>query len=794
MTATDAASELRGLSAAEVDERVALGQVNSQPSQTSRTYSGIIRANVLTRFNLILSIMAVVVLSVGELPDALFALVVVANTSIGIVQEVRAKRTLDRVRLLVSPVVTVRRDSRSFEVPPDQVVLDDLIEFGAGDQVAVDAEMLGGDGLEVDESALTGESDPVVKLPGDEVLSGSVVISGGAVGVARRVGEDAGIYRLVEQAKAFELATSELRSGIDQVLRIVGWLIVPLGALLLWSQLRSNDSVDDALISAVAGVIGLVPQGLILLVSMALAVAVIRLSKDHVVVQELHAVEGLARITMFCVDKTGTLTTGSMQVDSMERLGEAGEGDGAGDVRRALASLAVADPNPNRTLRVIADSVEGAETWTAVGVVPFSSARKWSGATFRSSGEDSTWVLGAPEILLERVEPEQRPPIDALIERATLRAQRVVLLATGDGDLADQALPPRLAPRSLITLSEQVRDDAAETMAYFRQQGVTVKVISGDHPATVSAVAEHIELPGAGRCVDMRTVDIDDRDVLDAVVAESVVFGRVLPEQKRAIVESLQRAGERVAMTGDGVNDIPALKRADIGVAVDTATPATKAVSQLVLLDGRFDRMPNVVGEGRRVIYNMERVSALFLTKTVYAALFALAIGMSGSVFPFLPRQMSLVSELTIGIPAFALSFRSADAPCRPGYLERVLRFAVPAGVVTGSVTLVAYWLARSDFGGATLEQSRSASTLALVLFGFWILTMLMRPIDRLDLGLLLAMLAAFALVLTIEPFRDFYLLERPPVKVVATTLGTVALGIGAWALVVGSRRHINPG
>ncbi|MFW2332465.1 HAD-IC family P-type ATPase [Ilumatobacter sp.] len=794
MTTTDAASELRGLSAAEVDERVALGRVNAQPSQTSRTYSGIIRANVLTRFNLILSIMAVVVLSVGELPDALFALVVVANTSIGIVQEVRAKRTLDRVRLLVSPVVTVRRDSRSFEVPPDEVVLDDLIEFGAGDQVAVDAEMLEGDGLEVDESALTGESDPVVKLPGDEVLSGSVVISGGGVGIARRVGEDAGIYRLVEQAKAFELATSELRSGIDQVLRIVGWLIVPLGALLLWSQLRSNDSVDDALISAVAGVIGLVPQGLILLVSMALAVAVIRLSKDHVVVQELHAVEGLARITMFCVDKTGTLTTGSMQVDSMERLGEAAEGDGAVDVRRALASLALADPNPNRTLRVIADSVEGAETWTAIGVVPFSSARKWSGAMFRSGGEDTTWVLGAPEILLERVEPEERPPIDALIERATLRAQRVVLLATGDGDLADQALPPRLAPRSLITLSEQVRDDAAETMAYFRQQGVTVKVISGDHPATVSAVAEHIELPGADRCVDMRTVDIDDRDVLDAVVAESVVFGRVLPEQKRAIVESLQRAGERVAMTGDGVNDIPALKRADIGVAVDTATPATKAVSQLVLLDGRFDRMPNVVGEGRRVIYNMERVSALFLTKTVYAALFALAIGLSGSVFPFLPRQMSLVSELTIGIPAFALSFRSADAPCRPGYLERVLRFAVPAGVVTGSVTLVAYWLARSDFGGATLDQSRSASTLALVLFGFWILTMLMRPIDRLDLGLLLAMLAAFALVLMIEPLRDFYLLERPPAKVVATTLGTVALGIGAWALVVGSRRHINPG
>ncbi len=803
MTASGAVSVLSGLSAAEVEERIRLGQVNRQPSQTSRTYSGIVRANVLTRFNLILSILAAVVLVVGELPDALFALVMVANTSIGIVQEVRAKWTLDRVRLLVSPIVTVRRHGDTFEVPPEQVVLGDLIEFGAGDQVAVDAEMLFGDGLEVDESALTGESDPVLKTPGDEVLSGSVVISGGALAVARRVGEDAGIHQLVEQAKAFELATSELRSGVDQVLRVVGWLIVPLGALLLWSQLRSNDSVDDALIAAVAGVIGLVPQGLILLVSMALAVAVIRLSKDHVVVQELHAVEGLARITMFCVDKTGTLTTGAMKVDSIELLGGAVEGDVEPAVEQALASLAAVDPNPNRTLRVIADSVAETATWAADHVVPFSSARKWSGATFRigidaaaprTDSAATTWVLGAPEILLERISPSERPQIDASLEEATGRAQRVVLVATSAEGLTEHSLPLRLEPRALITLSEQVRGDAASTMAYFRQQGVTVKVISGDHPATVSAVAERIELPGAERCIDMRTVDIDDTHALDAIVARHVVFGRVLPDQKRAIVEALQRAGERVAMTGDGVNDIPALKRADIGVAVDTATPATKAVSQLVLLDGRFDRMPNVVNEGRRVIYNMERVSALFLTKTVYAALFALAIGLSGSVFPFLPRQMSLVSELTIGIPAFALSFRSADAPCRPGYLERVLRFAVPAGVVTGAVTLVAYWLARSDIGGATLEQSRSASTLALVLFGFWILAMLMRPIDRLDLGLLAAMLGAFALVLLIEPLRDFYLLERPPVEVLAMTLGTVAVGIAAWAVVVGSRRHINPG
>ena len=337
--------------------------------------------------------------------------------------------------------------------------------------------------------------------------------------------------------------------------------------------------------------------------------------------------------------------------------------------------LASVDPNPNRTLRVIADSVEGAETWAADHVVPFSSARKWSAATLRiasgttasPSGPDRTWVLGAPEILLERVDPAERPPIDEMIDAATLRAQRVVLVATSAGDVTDQTLPERLVPRALVTLSEEVRDDAASTMAYFRQQEVTVKVISGDHPATVSAVADRIGLPGADRCVDMRTVDIDDVDALDATVAEHVVFGRVLPEQKRAIVESLQRAGERVAMTGDGVNDIPALKRADIGVAVDTATPATKAVSQLVLLDGRFDRMPNVVAEGRRVIYNMERVSALFLTKTVYAALFALAIGLSGFDLP-VPAASD---EPRIGTddrgPCVRLEFPERRCPVSPG-------------------------------------------------------------------------------------------------------------------------------
>lgn len=784
MSVAPAALEPAGLSAHEVADRFAAGSVNRQPDRTSRTYAGIVRSNVFTRFNLIISILTVVVLAVGEPGDALFAGVMVVNTAVGVVQEVRAKRTLDRVRLLVVPVVAVRREGRLVEIRPDEVVLDDLLELRAGDQVAVDAEVVTGDGLEVDESALTGEAEPVTKRPGDEVLSGSVILSGGALAIARRVGDRTTFHRLVTQAREFALATSELRSGVDGILRLVGWGIGPLALLLFWSQLRSHESTDDGLVAAVAGVVGLVPQGLVLLVTMALAVAVVRLARHHVVVQELHAVEGLARIDVFCVDKTGTLTTGAMAVSSFDVVGD----DGAA-TRAALAALAAGDPSPTTTLRVIGDHVGAGASWPTSHRVPFSSARKWSGASFAAASvgptTDRSWVVGAPEVLMERLDRTHRVAVEERIAGPIARAERVVLVASSSDPLVGKELPDHLVPRATVAITEQVRDDAEATMAYFRRQGVAIKVISGDHPGTAAAVAARIGLPDADRAVDMRTVDVDDTDELDRIVREHVVFGRVLPEQKRAIVAALQRGDHRVAMTGDGVNDIPALKQADIGVAVDTAVPATKAISQLVLLDGRFDRMPDVVAEGRRVVANMERVSALFVTKTVYAALFALSIGLSGSIFPFLPRQMSLVSELTIGVPAFMLSFRSAEHPIRPGYLRRVLRFAVPAGCSAAVVTLAAYWVARADVAGASLEEARSAATLALVAFAFWLLAMLMRPIDRFDAVLLAALGALFVAVLWVDPARDFYRLDRPPPVALGATVAVVVAGVVGSNLVV---------
>ena len=779
MTTAMTTTELNdGLSSAEVDRRTRAGQVNTVPDRTSRTHGEIIRANLLTRFNFIISTLAIVVLTVGEPADALFAFVMVVNTAVGVVQEIRAKHTLDRLRVLIAPVVTVRRDGRVARIDPEAVVLGDVIVLAPGDQVAVDARVVENDGLEVDESALTGEADPVGKLVGDTVWSGSAVTAGEAVVVTQAVGTETWIHALVTQAKEYAPATSELRSGVDQILRLVAWVIVPLGALLCWSQLRSDQPTDDAIISAVAGVVGLVPQGLVLLVSMALAVAVIRLAREHVVVQELHAVEGLARIDVFCVDKTGTLTTGTMEVESIDPIDT--DAADAPVVEAALAAIAGNEPNPTATLRVIAERVGGDPGWTIEHRVPFSSTRKWSGSSFRSTAPwtdlDPTWVLGAPEVLLERVDDSTRRAVMSDVDAAAERAGRVVLLASSSSTMPTDDLPDDLSPVAVIVLTEQVRPDVGETMDFFHRQGVTVKVISGDSAVTAGAIAARLGLPGADHRVDMRTVDVEGAGFAE-LVDTTTVFGRVRPDQKRAIVEALQRAGHNVAMTGDGVNDIPALKRADIAVAVDTATSATKAISQLVLLDGRFDRMPHVVAEGRRVIANMERVSKLFVTKTVYAALFVLAIGFSGSVYPFLPRHVSLVSELTIGVPAFMLSFRAADTASRPGYLRRVLRFAAPAGLAATIVTLSAYWIARAPWSGADLEEARTASTIALVAFGFWVLFVLMHPVDRLDLLLLTALVGAFVLSLTVAPIRDFYRLDWPPALVWATTAATVGAG-----------------
>ena len=682
-----------GLTTAEVDARVARGLTNRSGERTSRSYGEILRANVCTRFNAILGTMFAVVLVVGQPQDGLFGLVLVANALIGIVQEVRAKRKLDALAVLSAPRARVTRDGEPRELPVDDLVLDDLCELRAGDQVLADGVVRRADGLEIDESLLTGESDPIEKPPGSQVLSGAIVVAGAGAFQATAVGADAYARKLSAEARQFQLVHSELMEGINFLLRLIQYALFPIAALLLWQQLQT-DQLSGALTSTVAGVVGMVPEGLVLLTSLAFGIAAVTLARRKVLVQELPAVEVLARVDVVCLDKTGTLTEGDVVYDRYEAVGD----DAPGDIPAALGALAD-DANRNATLAAIGAAMPPPGGWSRRAATPFSSARKWSAATFADHG---TWVLGAPEMVL--LDGATDDPVRARANELAARGTRVLVLARSPGSLDGEALPTPLQPVALVLLEEQVRPDAADTLAYFADQGVALRVISGDNPRTVAAVAARVGLPGANAPVDARELP-DDLSELADVLETHTVYGRVTPQQKRTMVHALQSRGHVVAMTGDGVNDALALKDADIGVAMGSGAAATRAVAKLVLLDSRFATLPGVVAEGRRVIANIERSANLFITKTVYAIVIAVMVVILNWKYPFLPRHLTIISDFTIGIPGFFLALAPNTRRYIPGFIRRVLRFCIPAGVVIGAAALVAYGVA---FYGAnqTLTES----------------------------------------------------------------------------------------
>jgi cation-transporting ATPase E len=768
-----------GLDAAAVAQRVAEGRVNVADDRSSRTVAEIVRANTFTLFNAILGTMLVIVLAIGDYKDALFGVVLVANMTIGIVQELRAKRTLDRLVVLAAPRAVVVRDGTATEIPADGIVVDDVVELRLGDQVPVDGVVLRTDALELDEGLLTGESDPVDKPVGDEVLSGSMVVAGSGRIRATHVGADAYARKIAAEARRFTLSRSDLRAGINKILVIVSWALLPTSALLLFNQLRENESVADALSGTVAGVVGMVPEGLVLLTSAALAVAVLRLGRRRTLVQEMPAVEMLARVDVVCLDKTGTLTEGDIAFDRVVGL-DGADGEVLERARAGLGALAQSDPNPNASQLAIAQACPAPEpAWRRTAFVPFSSARKWSAAGFDGNG---TWVLGAPENVLAAV---AQPVADAALGQARVLADdgtRVLVLARADAPLAGETLPDGLVPVGFVLLTEKIRPDAAGTLAFFDQQGVTCKVISGDSPATVGAIARKVGVRDADSVCDARTLpDPDDGDdalaAFDEAVDAHAVFGRVTPHQKREMVHALQRLGHTVAMTGDGVNDALALKDADIGVAMGSGSQATRAVAQLVLLDSSFAVLPEVVAEGRRIIANVERVASLFLTKTVYVFLFVLATGLIGLAFPFLPRHFTLVSAFTIGTPAFILSFAPNARRARPGFLGRVLRIAVPAGVVIAAMTTAAYYETSVITPVRIIEQT--AATAVLVTLAFWVLSIVMRPFKFWKGVLLAAMVAGVVTVFVTPPLRAFFALEPLPTTVLQIAALTAVVGIG---------------
>jgi cation-transporting ATPase E len=640
-------------------------------------------------------------------------------------------------------------------------------------QVPVDGVVVVGE-VEIDESLLTGESDPVIRGRGGEVLSGSFVVAGTARCRATRVGREAYARALAEEARRFTLVRSELRAGIDVILRLVTWAILPTAALLIFSQLRSQD-LPDAIRSSVAGIGSMIPEGLVLLTSIAFAVAVIRLGRNKVVVQELAAVEGLARVDVVCLDKTGTLTQGVTVTDVVVVA------DGM-PVAEALGALAAADPSPNATLKAIASSCPPPDGWVADASVPFSSARKWGAVSFGGNG---VWFLGAPDVLLPG-DADTARILRGRIEPFESAGRRVVLMARADdGTRPDPArLPPTLVPAGIVVLAERVREDAAETLGYFVAQGVAVKIISGDNPRTVGAIAGRLGVAGSDHSIDARHLP-DDPDALAEAMDSNVVFGRVTPQQKRAMVHALQSRGHTVAMTGDGVNDVLALKDADMAVAMGSGTDAAKGVANLVLLDDNFDALPGVVAEGRRVIANVERVANLFVTKTVYAMLLDISVGVAHLPFPFLPRHLTIVSSLTIGIPAFFLALAPNARRYKPGFVRRVLRFAVPAGLAAAVATFAAYAIARST-ADVTLTQARTAATLALFGVGLWVLSILARPMTGRRSLLEAAMAGGLVVILAVPAARNFYGLRLPPAEVLIAVVIVVVLA--GFAMELGRR------
>ncbi|WP_145952774.1 HAD-IC family P-type ATPase [Tessaracoccus aquimaris] len=705
--------EATGLTSAQVAERIAAGQVNALPSRSGRSTLDIVRANVFTRVNAILFVLFLSVAITGHLIQGLFGMLIVANSVIGIVQELRAKRTLDKLAVVGEAHPTVIRDGVAQQIVRDGVVLDDLIAIAPGEQVVVDGEVVASDYLEIDESLLTGEADALPKGPGDQVMSGSFVVAGTGTYRATKVGADAYAAQLTAQAAKFTLVSSELRGGINQILKYVTFLLIPVGILNIIVQFSQPDTTwQESILRTTSALVPMVPEGLVLLTSMAFALGVIRLGRRNCLVQELPAIEGLARVSVVCADKTGTLTQNSLTLGEIIPL----DGD---DPTAALSQLVASDPTPNASMQAIDAVVPPADDpWLLTARAPFSSAKKWSGATFEGHG---TWLLGAADVLAD-------PATAARAEEIGATGRRVLLLATGSEPVDSPTAPGTVTPKALLVLDQVKRPDAAETLRFFQEQNVAVKVISGDNAASVGAVTRSLGVE-IGEVVDARTLPEPGPEFID-IVNDGDVFGRVTPEQKRQMVGALQARGHSVAMTGDGVNDVLALKDADLGVAMGSGSSATRAVAQIVLLDDKFASLPHVVAEGRRVIGNIERVAKLFLTKTIYAVILALTAVVLGLPNPFLPLQMTVVGWFTIGIPAFLLSLAPNRERARPGFVRRTLAVAIPGGIIVAAAALTTYIGTRGlhEVADDVQTQASTATLIALIMTATWVLSVVARP------------------------------------------------------------------
>lgn len=710
----------KGLTAAQVRERQEKGWANTPVEAPTKTVGEIVKANVCTFFNLIFVLMAVLLIAVGSLDDLLFLLIAAANTGIGILQQLRSKATMDKLNLLAAPRANVVREGSVLSVPTAQLVRDDIAEFSAGDQIPADAEVVSG-AVQVNESLITGEADAIEKRAGGKLLSGSFVVAGRCRARLTRVGADSYAARLTLEAKKdVGVGKSEMMASLDKLIRVIGILLIPVGIALFVQQYHVLElGVQQSVVSMVAALLGMIPEGLYLLTSVALAVSVLRLAQGKVLAQDMSCIETLARVDVLCVDKTGTITEPRMEVGEVILLDEEKYPESA--VTQVLTAFYHAAEAENDTARAMKASFSGHTSWHAARVIPFTSASKWSAAVFHDHG---AYVVGAPEFVLGA----RYADLKEVVEPCSAKGYRVLLAAKYDGVPDQQAglRPERLVPMALVLLSNRIRPEAPKTFKYFADQGVAVKVISGDNPVTVSEVARQAEIPGAEKYVDAATLTSDG--AIERAAREYTVFGRVTPSQKRKLVRALQRAGHTVAMTGDGVNDVLALKDADCGIAMASGSDAACRAAQLVLLNSDFAAMPKVVAEGRRVINNIERAASLFLVKNTFSFLLAILTLCAAIPYPMKPTQLTLISAFTIGIPSFFLALEPNQSLVRGKFIFNVLRRALPGGL-TDLVVILGVEAFTAAFGFSVDELSTISATLMLFV-GLLVLYQVCKPFD----------------------------------------------------------------
>jgi cation-transporting ATPase E len=752
-----------GLSSAEAKAR--LRKLGPPPETSSRSTASIVASNVFTLFNGIIGVFFVLDLGLGLYADSLFGLIAVINSYIGIRQELKAKATLDELAVLVAPRARVVRDGQTAELLATEVVPGDLVAVGPGDQLVADGDVASSRGLTVDESMLTGEADGIRKERGDRVLSGSFCVSGSGHYVVDAVREQSYAGRLAGEARTFRHPPSPLQEEVNRVIVASTWVMIPLAVVLLLSLKIRAVGLQDAAQTATAGLVTLIPEGLVLLMTVTFMTAAVRLAKHGTLVQQMSAAESLAAVDTICVDKTGTLTEGELKLAGVEFADGVDPAMGSA----ALARFAASAGDRNKTLETIAERYPG-EALPVAAEVPFSSEWKWSAvALANGGGPGPTYVLGAPDVLAEAGALTLPPGLATKLAEETAAGRRVVAFGqTGETLPADpaSAVAPRLVPLALIVLEETLRPDAAATIAFMREQEVDLKLISGDAMATVTAVAYAVGVPHDAGIVEGPDLP-DDPAALGEVALANTIFCRIKPEQKKALVAALVDAGRYVAMIGDGVNDVPALKQARMAVAMGSGAQVTKGVADVVLLQDQFSRLPEAVGEGRRIARNIHRLGRLYVTKSVYAATLILLVAVPGFAFPFLPRHLTMAAFLTIGIPSFVLALVPSDGPLYRGRLLRALcAFAVPAGVATAVASILSCFLV-STVAGAGLEAGRTAATTTLVVLGLAFVLLLERGPGREHIAIQSYMLmmifglgAIFALMLAIEPVREFFELE----------------------------------